>query len=230
MKTETTILEWMAAAVLLLAAGQANATVLFNTFGPGDMYNVVGGLTIGGPETFEPDPTDWSQGNQFILGGSQSYLLSSIEVAIAHVHDTQGQPVGPDELDVWLMSDDAGQPGSIIETFHLVDQMGVFGEYNPPLVGVSILHPVLDPGTPYWLIASAPDDDTWAAWCDSQPAVMGLRAIRNGPVPWAVHGDEIMAAFRISGTAVVPAPGALVMAGLGAGLVGCAGRRGKSRA
>jgi len=220
MKTEVAAFGWIAMAIFSLAAAPGNAAVLFDTFGAGDAYNVVGGLTIGGTETFEPDPTDWSQGNQFIFDGSQPCVLSSIEVAVAHVHDAGGQPLGPDELDVWLLDDNAGQPGSIIEAFHFVDQMGIFGQYNAPLLGVSLLHPRLNPGTPYWLIASAPDDDTEAAWCDSLGGITGLRAVRNGPFPWTIHDNEILAAFRVSGTAVIPAPGALALAGLGAGLVG----------
>jgi hypothetical protein len=103
--------------------------------------------------------------------------------------------------------------------------MGPFGGTNPLLIGTSVLNPVLDPGTPYWLVASAPNTATWADWNMSDPVVMGVRAQRDGAVPWTVWSDTPMFAFRINGTTPIPAPGAIVLASLGAGLVRWMGRR-----
>ena len=90
--------------VILFVSGHAVAapTVLFNTFGPGDTYDIGSGYTIGFP--------DWSQGNQFSFTGSTSYSLDTIELATGFIR-------GTNQIDVFLMSDASGEPGGIIETF-----------------------------------------------------------------------------------------------------------------
>jgi hypothetical protein len=193
--------------ILLLLAVPCRAGPIFSTLGPGDTYNTDVGWIIGNSGLVE-----YIQGDQFSFAGAKPYWLDTIELAAGLVS-------GTNELDVRLMSDAAGEPGTVIEAFNFVGTMGSFGQNNPLLVGYSTLRPILNPGTNYWLIASAPNSDTFAGFNLSLPSVTGSHAVREDTGPWTVLPNDILGAFRVSGTPV-PAPGAFVLGGIGLGLVG----------
>lgn len=139
----------VAISTILILTSEINAAVIYSTFGPGETYNTHQewhiGANIGGGEPMPLKEID--QGFQFSVGGIVPYYLDTIELAASVFY-------GTNELDIWLMSDAAGEPGVIIEEFNFTDVMGSVGDDNPLLVGNSILRPVVIPSPGAILLGS----------------------------------------------------------------------------
>ena len=103
------------------------------------------------------------------------------------------------QLNASLMTDAAGQPGSIMETVPLSGFGGVSSIQSAAFVS----DPVLTAGTNYWLVVAPPDlVNDFLGWDRVSPAMgaaLALNAQRIGSVPWSTFLGE-QGTLRITGT------------------------------
>lgn len=204
----------IATAVILGAAGAANAEVIFDT-----------GIPDGG-----------------FIGyyGFDVFVDQSVAVAFTPDEDYSLEQVG-----VWMMSNDfnnAGAPytlsvrtdanggmtipgDTIIESWDV--QTTAIG-WNPVLETVdSVLNPVLDAGTTYWIVAESDSpafvDAVWVASQQDEPVWHSVQNVLNPDGAWSSGFTQGAPGLVVSGS-VVPAPSALALLGM-TGLVGTRRRR-----
>ena len=181
-------------AVTSLSAPLAQEVTIFNNFDVEDAYNANQGWSLVEGEPF-PTAIGFIQGDAFTPVGSD-FILNTVELPVWLDN-------GPNELDVWLMSDVDGLPGEIIEAFHLSDAMGPGGGLvNPLLMDTSVLNPILKEGTQYWLIASLTGPDASGAWNLNSIGDIGPHAVLRSDVGEWSASDQERGAFRITGTPV----------------------------
>ncbi len=138
--------------------------------------------------------------------------FSDAEMALVH-------KIGTNLYDVSLATDSAGLPGTILETISL---NGVVSTSTPTLVtATSSLEPVLEAGSSYWLIVSAPDAGTQGGFAINSigdlPNNNFAFSNTNTPLgPWTLDNiGENRPAFQIDGTLVsVPEPSSLILAAI----------------
>jgi hypothetical protein len=180
------------------------STIVFSNLGPGNSYNGSGAYVISGSTTIFGD---LDQGSQFVP--SQTVTLDSIEAALTYDR-------GPNAMELWLMSDDAGVPGSILESFSFTNLPPFDSTSTALAVGTSASHPLLMAGTQYWVIAST-DGDTRGDFNLNSTGDTG-DVVRMDGGSWILFNAQA-AAFRVSGTEAAPVPEPVSIVLLGSGLV-----------
>ena len=198
--------------LLLFMASEARAdTIVFSNFGPGMTFNQTQGLAITGSNLF---------GGVIFAHAftpSQTVTFSSAQLPMNLV-------IGPNHFQVLLMTSSGGLPGTIIETITLTDAVPMF----PPQIVVanSALHPVLTSGTQYWLVAFAPDPNTFGIWNLSLNdfSTPQARGFTSPTGPWVVANNVPRSAFQINGEPV-PEPGTMLLLGTGLAMLGTAIRK-----
>ncbi len=193
----------LAAGLLMGGSSQAKADIIFNDYGPKYAYNTNNGLLVDGPA---------STGVANIVANefraSQSEFVTSIDLGVS-------LQKGTNSLTVSLMTDNDGVPGSVLESYDFVNQMGEFGSQNGPLIATSLLNPSLVAGTNYWLVVAPGDSGTSAAWNLNDQRVLGpVSDSSDGGAKWGSHTKQTLGAFEVFGEqppSATPEPGSLVL-------------------
>jgi hypothetical protein len=183
------------ALVVVLGFVPARGALIYDNFEPGIGYDIDSGWAL--------SATSPTAANPFIVT-STPFRLERISLPL------QVTVEFPNEIDVWLMDDAGGLPNAIIEAFHFSNAMPPSdGNYHPPLVANSILQPVLEPGSRYWVAASVAQYVTtrrvYASWKWNTTGDNGLFVYREaGFDQWFTHpgGGSPRGAYRVEGSPV----------------------------
>jgi len=151
-------LAFLTAAVLWQAPALAGQIFFSNLVQPGNQYGP-DPLGIGHTPSFPPGDT----GEIFGATGftaTTDFRLTSIDIALGYALGFPGN--GPNQADVFLMSDSGGLPSSVIESWHLTGLPALCGPC--PLTTIaSVSNPVLSAGDAYWVVASG-GEQTFDLW------------------------------------------------------------------
>ncbi len=175
-------------AVASIPAG-AQTTVVFNTFGAGDIYNTEAASTLTGSANSVGVPV-YAQAAAFTP--SSGGYLSSLELPL-NVYDSM--PV----VDVSLWSDAGGAPGAVLQSWSGFS----FSEPNIYSFAATGAPVQLVSGSSYWVVANAATSTTWAGWFkpDAAAAIPGQPAFyseNGGPF----NNPNSAGAFRVTVSAI----------------------------
>jgi tetratricopeptide (TPR) repeat protein len=203
----------LALALLGGPGSTARADIIFSNFGPNGSYDHSSGWGFGA------SPFGTVQDIAvFFRVGSRPVTLDEIDVAMSFMST-------PNIINLEVLPNVKGAPGpdsQALESFQLVNKLPYFLSDRPPLMIDSVLHPLLDANTGYWLAATA-SRPTQAIWYDNiSPYGGGTFAYRDNNGPWAALGVDPIPAFAILGSPV-PEPATLGLLAIGA--IALLGRR-----
>ena len=166
---------------------------IVSTFGPGDEYQDCCGFGNVAPYQLAYSFTIPSGGPNFIFESASLALSDGLGTA--------------KDVDISLATDASNQPGTVLETFSLLDVLGPSGTDNPLIVVDSVLDPLLLAGEQYWLIETPPTPGNGVIWQSGYITPNSSeRAISAGDGSWTVESVDPAGAFSVSGIAV-PEPG-----------------------
>jgi PEP-CTERM motif len=197
------------------------AVILANTFGePGDTFDQ-------GNQSQQIFPNIWPVFGSGVLGFYENQAAPFTASATANLSEvrvaTSAIPLGPVTFDVIVAADNGGVPGTPIVTIPNVSPPGsAFGHIKDLFPAA---HPLLQQGTPYWLILEPSDPTGFAAvgWNYSLPQVNTGHMFAQGTPggSWSDEGTPLAAFEVLGGTAAatVPEPSSLALLGLGAAVL-----------
>lgn len=194
--------------VLMMAmVGRASAAVIFTNLGPGMSYDVTQGNPVGNDFAGDND----AEANSFILTGAAKF--QSLAVALSCV----GSCPASDNFTITLAANNGGSPGAPIESFVFTNTLlGALGNNNTLITATSLLNPVLQPGTEYWVTVSSSPSDAIAWNLNSTGDMSPQASSTDGGTTWFSPSGMTPSALQVNG--MIPEPSAGLL--LGGGLLG----------
>lgn len=189
-----------------MAAGGVHAATIVSTFGAGYTYGFGAfytALDFGAPAGV----VEFDIASKFSTGAS-AYTLDSVRLAV--VKTVSANP--DDDFTMWLMADNAGKPGAIIES---VDYTGPVGIYGSNVLVNAAGSTVLAANTSYWIGIGSTFPDS-VHWYVNDIGLLSEGAMAFLPTggSWTLQNNP--RAFEVNGTVIpttvpVPEPGTLAL-------------------
>jgi hypothetical protein len=193
--------------IMVVAASAAMATTIFDNFGFGNDYSPDSYLSVSYYPSYPPYGVvyDVDTAMAFTVTGGD-FELSTIAVALS----IRG---GDNEVDIRIMTDAGGIPGTTMEFWHVSGQVPGYPGVFAPVTVSSNIKPILTVGETYWVFVSASGpSNTSLDWHLNTVGYTGLgaqRTMNDGVGNWNALGN-FPATMRVTGRLdVVGAEGVL---------------------
>jgi hypothetical protein len=181
--------------LVLLATAAAHADpVLFTNFGAGLTYDTSNANIIG--NDFAGD----NAGTAIQFTVSSSGALSSLDLGLSCF----GPGFCPDAYTVALRSDASGAPGTVIESFTgQGSDLGNLGDSNPAIVFTSVLDPMLNVSTDYWVTVTTDTNDTMGWNFNSIGNTNTTAQSNDGGATYFAPSEQTPGALQVNGASPV---------------------------
>jgi len=188
---------------LLLLAASLHADTLFSSFGPGGTFTTTFGWGIGGP---------FEMAYPFV-----SSETAAFETAALGISTPQDPRFTQRSVNIDLLTDASDSPGTILESFQLVNVLPFSGSIAPPIIVDSVSHPLLEANTRYWLAIENPGNTGSIDWGTAGVGPNQRASRPVGATSWFVGSADhfTSGAFDVTGTPLssVPEPSTAFLAG-----------------
>jgi len=163
---------------MILGVVTAQAGTIVSTFGPGNSYNTGTGLSLG-QGAFSGNG-GYSDAFEFVPVAAG--FVDKVRLAITYIYQPPTS-TGSNQLNVWLMADNSGSPGAILESYLFTGPSGstsqTIATFN------SVTHPFLAAGT-HFRLGAGPVDllNSWYSWNNNDQSIFGFYAQKIGTGSW----------------------------------------------
>lgn len=171
--------------VLIPGGSVLRADVIYTNFAAGDTYAAGNGLIV---------TNDTLAGSSVAIAftPSANYDLTSIEfVATDLIPDDLAQ------VTIGIFADNGGQPGGFALESFTVNSLGQFGNLVPVLTVTSVLQPLLEANTVYWVAMDSPTGNL-VVWNQNTTLASGF-SITDGSGNWSAS-NQLQGVVEIDGT------------------------------
>jgi len=181
------ILVFCCTLVLVVAASAAMATTIFDNFGVGDDYHPDFYTSIG------YNPSQPPYGSEYDLDSAMAFTVAGGNFELTTITVPLSIRSGDNEVDIRIMTDDGGQPGTTLEYWHVSGQVPGYPGVFAPIIVSSNIKPILTMGDTYWVFVSASGpSQTSLDWHLNTVGYTGpgaQRTMNDGVGNWNVFGN-----------------------------------------